>query len=69
MTGNTYQTQQVRTSVSNAIVQTTLTLGIYYTAYSPPNGAQIAYKLKNSNYDALTSLSSLTSLATANYAY
>lgn len=69
VTGNTYQTQQVRTSLTNAVVQTTLTLSIYYVSYSPPNGAQIAYKLKNSNLDALTSLTSLTSLTGANYAY
>lgn len=70
VTGNTYQTQQVRTSLTNAVVQTaTLALSFYYVTYSPPNGAQIAYKLKNSNLDALTSLTSLTSLSGANYAY
>jgi hypothetical protein len=50
-------------------VQKTLTLGAYYNDYSIPNGAQIAYKFKNSNLDALTSLSGLTTLTNANFAY
>lgn len=67
--GNTYQTQEVRTTVSNAYVQNTLTLGVYYPYYNPPNGAQIAYKFKNSDLGALASLASLPSISNSNYAY
>lgn len=67
--GNTYQTTQVRTSVSNAFVQNTLTLGAYYTSYNPPNGAQIAYKFKNNDLGALSSLASLPSISNSDYAY
>lgn len=55
--------------MSNSFVQTNLALSVYYTVYDPPNGAQIAYKFKNSNLDALTSLTALASLSTTNYDY
>lgn len=67
--GNVYQTVQVRTTVTTAIVQNTLGLSVYYTTYNPPNGAQIAYKFKNSDLGALLSLSSLPSISNSDYAY
>lgn len=67
--GNSYQTQSSQTTVSNAYVQNTLTLGVYYYFYYPPNGAQLAYKFKNSDLGALASLASLPSISNSNYAY
>ena len=67
--GNTYQTTQVRTTVSNAVVQSSMGLSAYYVSYNPPNGAQIAYKFKNSDLGALLSLSTLPSITNSDYAY
>lgn len=67
--GNSYQISYVYTSVTSGFVQNNLALSFTYNSYNIPNGAQIAYKFKNSDLGALASLASLTSITNSNFAY
>lgn len=69
--GNAYETQYTALSVSNAYVQSSMSLTFYYDNYYPPSGTQIAVKFKNNALAALSSVQNLAGLTNANlnYAY